>query len=881
MVRTSLKKNGRPLISKLTQIGILLFTTGVIALSLVIPPPPPPGPVAPYLNGIFPASTPGAAGSWELEDAFPNLSIASPLRILPFPGSEDLLILNKIGELWRVDLQAQTQDLLLDIKDRAFSKGEAGVVGVALHPKFGDTSAPDKQLVFIFYRTKPDPGVWSELGFNRLSKFSWDDVMQRFDASSEEVLLQQYDRSTWHNGGGMFFGPEGFLYLSLGDEGHEEFRAASTQKLNGGLFSGIIRIDVDNDPTRSHPIRRQPKPNANPPAGWGDTYTQGYSIPDDNPWNSADSSTLEEFYAIGIRSPYTMHFDWEHEQIWITDVGSNKLEEINLVDKADNLQWPYMEGTFASEEFQKPTPFIGNEKAVYFEYDRTVGSCIIGGGIYRGNRFTELNEKFLYADFTHEKIMALTNTGVNQEPASELLLSGLSGLAVDLPESPGITGLYPQQDGHVLVTITGEDFTLPGKILRLKQKTFTPDPPSLLSELGVFSDLGSLTPVTGVVPYGVNSPLWSDGATKRRWIALPNDGEFDQLHEQIHFAEHREWSFPEGTVFIKHFELPLSTDPGGGVARLETRFFVIGQGGGGYGLTYKWNDEGTDAVLIGGGTSSDFDIYENGQLLYTQTWDFPSRDQCMSCHNENAGYILGVNTHQLNGDYDYPHLGQPLNQLEYFDQIGAFSTPIDPIESLPRAFPIDDDSADLQDRILSYLDANCASCHRLGGVPMISLDFRFGTPLKLQNAINMPTQSPASVPDRLIIRPGDHAASELWIRDASTGFDRMPPLARNVVDQAYVDALALWIDGLSADAGEINELFLYPNPGSGWLGVRMASDWQPPFHFQVRSISGQLIQQSYYESHSVFLDLTGLTAGIYLLEVTAGENREVGKFVLE
>lgn len=240
----------------------------------------------------------------------------------------------------------QTKDLILDIGDRSFKLGEAGVTGIVLHPKFGLSNFPDKQEIFIFYRSKPNPDGWSEKGFNRIAKFKWDPSSETFDLNSEEILFQQYDRSTWHNGGGMFFDNDGFLCVSLGDEGMEDFLADSNQKLDGGLFGGIIRIDIDNDPTRSHPIRRQPRVNEAPPAdfaGW-ETFTQGYSIPNDNPWLSPDSTNLEEFYAIGLRSPYSVYFDKETENIWVADVGSDIAEEINKVDYGDNLQWPFREG---------------------------------------------------------------------------------------------------------------------------------------------------------------------------------------------------------------------------------------------------------------------------------------------------------------------------------------------------------------------------------------------------------------------------------------------------------------------------------------------------------------------------------------------------------
>ncbi len=858
----------------------IILLAGIITASLIILPLPPTGPIGPYLNGVFPETSPGVGGSWALYDPFPNIGIGSPLRILEFPGSSDILVLSKLGEVWRVSLEDQTKELILDIKDRSFKKGEAGTVGMVLHPEFGNPNTPDKQLIFLFYRTKPEPDEFHEKGFNRLSKFAWDPISENFDPDSEEILIQQYDRSTWHNGGGMFFGPDGFLYLSLGDEGHEDFQSISTQQISGGLFSGIIRIDVDNDLSRSHHIRRQPQANGLPPSGWGDTYTQGYSIPNDNPWVNPDSSTLEEFYAIGIRSPYSMHFDSISQKIWLSDVGAGKREEISHVEMGDNLQWPFLEGTLESEEHQKPDPLIGQEKGVYYEYDRSLGSCIIGGGIYWGDVFPSLYEKYLFADYIQDKLMAITTDGSGAGIEFEILLSSLGGQSIEWPESPGITGVHLLTNGDILLTITGEDFTEPGKILKLKQNDVVPDPPSNLSELEIFSDLDELTPVSGIIPYKVNTPLWSDRAIKKRWLAIPNDGEFDSENEWIDFKSNAEWTFPEGSVFIKHFELPITTDIEGESVPLETRFFVIGKDGIGYGLTYEWNDDGSDAVLLRGGSSKEFEITNGTQTVFTQKWDFPSRNKCMTCHTDNAKYVLGVKTHHLNGDLYYPDLGRSMNQLEYLNLLGIFRQNIGNPDAYSKAFPIDDETVDLELRISSYLDANCSSCHRFGGVPGLSLDFRFVVPLKLQNSINFPTQSPASDPNRQIIKPGDHAASEIWIRDGSSEDNRMPPIGRNLVDQMYVDSLAKWIDNLTEDDHQINALFLYPNPCKDWLRLRIKDDWTPPFRIKIYSLNGRLLLQESATTRSHQLDLTQHPPGTYLIEVSTGGEKQIGKFIL-
>lgn len=867
--------------NKSTSFFSILMLFGIFTGSFLVLPPPPGG-ISAYANDIFPSTTPGAGSSWGLEDPMPGLTIDAPLRIINFPNTEDLLVLNKGGEIWQVSLENRTKDLILDITDRSFKLGEAGTTGMVLHPKFGLSNFPNKQEIFIFYRSKPEPDIYSQRGFNRLSKFKWDPDSGTFDLSSEEILFQQYDRSTWHNGGGLFFDNDGFLYVSLGDEGKSEFQLDSSQKLDGGFFSGIIRIDVDNDPSRSHPIRRQPIVNAAPPSaydGW-ETFSQGYSIPNDNPWLSPDSTHLEEFYAIGLRSPYSIFYDKETGDIWEADVGSDIAEEINKIEYGDNLQWPYIEGDTERPGIPKPINIIGQEKGAFFHYDRSVGNCIIGGGIYRGTVFPNLNGKYLFADYAQDKLMVLSNTNSSSTEDYEVMISGLNNPNLELPVSPRITGIHIQDNGEILVTVMGEDFSVPGKILRLKQNTFVADPPAYLSELGVFEDLENLVPIKGFIPYRVNSPLWSDRAIKKRWIAIPNDGTYDTPDEQIVFNGATEWKFPQGTVFIKHFDLPTTTDAEGPTRRLETRFFIIGEDQIGYGLTYIWNEEETDALLAGGGTSKDFEIYENGMFAYTQTWDYPGRDQCMTCHNSNAKFVLGVKTHQLNGDLDYPTLNDSKNQIQYLDELGIFTNHVNAPENYLKAHPIDDENIDLESRVRSYLDANCSSCHRLGGTPNVTMDLRYTLPLQLQGLINLPVNSEVSPQNSIIVKPGDHAASELWIRDASQGTNKMPPLARSLQDEIYLDKLAEWIDGLSEDAGDIDNIFIYPNPSFGQVYVQFRRAWEPPFEINIYAMSGQLIGKHVAESHLYNLDLSRQPSGIYLLELNYNGERQMQKILL-
>ncbi|PHI21083.1 hypothetical protein CEQ90_05225 [Lewinellaceae bacterium SD302] len=860
---------------------ILIVGLSLLALYPTRPVVVTPGAMGPYLNGIFTPEAPGEGLSFTLEDPLPGQTFYGPIRIIPFLGTEDILLLGKRGMVWRINLEDQAAESVLNISDRCFGRGDAGAVGLALHPRFAATDATDdEKVIFIYYRSKPQLDEWSELGYNRLSKFRWDDNAQAFDPESEEILIQQYDRSTWHNGGDLFFGPEdGFLYFSVGDEGHEEFIEDSNQRLDGGFFTGVFRIDVDNNPARSHPIIRQPRPLASPPDGWPETFSQGYSIPNDNPWPSPDGAHLEEYFALGLRSPYTMRYDAETDDIWVADVGAGDMEEISIVERGGNMQWPYKEGTLNFPGFERPDDLIGNEITPILAYDREFGRSITGGEVYRGDKFPGLYGKYLFSDFHSNRLMAIDAVDDGSQPDLLTLVGDLRNEHPDIPSGAGVTGIYPQANGDILITVLGSRMeAIPGKIFRIQQRNPVPEPPARLSDLGVFADMVTLETNSGILPYRTNSPLWSDRALKRRWLILPNDGSFDTSDEQIDFSQTGEWDFPEGSVFIKHFELPLTTDPNvqeNQGRRLETRFYIVGPQSS-YGLSYHWNEEGTEAFLANGSDTEDFEVidHETGAVAYVQTWEFPGRAQCSQCHTAAAGFTLGLNTHQLNGELRYPDIGNvPINQLTYLSELGAFRQDIPAPEELPRAFAIEDESAGLDVRVRSYLDANCASCHRPGGITNLGMDLRFNTELPFTNIVNVAASSHNSDPNRMIVRPGSHQDSELWHRDDALDGSKMPPLSKQLRDEPYLEKLAEWIDGLNENAGQSSEDRIYPNPFGNLLSIRLRDDRVGPFEVELYNSNGQRLYQAEFTNRNFRIETGLLPPGVYVVVMSSDGER--------
>lgn len=776
---------------------IVLLGYGFSQLPVFTPGINQPTAIDPYLDGVFPTMSPtGGNDHWVVENAYPNLTFTDPVAMLELPGQNGYYVVGKPGFIWQIsnDPGALTKDLVLDISTLVDTDGDAGLLNAVLHPEFGQAGSSKRGYIYVFYRWHPGGGGGCvEPAFLRLSRFNLPDGETAFDPASEFILVQTYDEHCWHNGGGMFFDEDGYFYYTVGDAGGINDPYGTTQIINERLMSGLFRIDLDMDPARSHPIRRQQVDPASNPYAFS-SFSQGYFIPNDNPWQDVNGSVLEEFYALGLRSPHRATLDTMTGNIWIGDVGQGSREEISVVTgPGQNLQWPFREGNLNGNS-SEPDPLIGTSTPPIYDYTHAVGNSIIGGMMYRGDFYQgALNGRYLFGDHGVRNIWTY-----NPDNGEVIFLVNVPDFGSG--DKKGISHFAANSAGEVFVLkLYGTDQD-GGVIYRLKQDSQVPEPPMLLSQTGAFSDLLSLTPAPGIIPYKVNAPLWSDGAEKQRWIALPNDGVHDSPEEQITFSANGNWQFPAGTVFIKHFELPIDENNPTLTKRLETRFFVITENGGGYGVTYQWNETNTDATLLVNSVSEDIDITLANGSSAVQTWKFPSRTDCMTCHNANADFVLGVHTWQLNGDLTYPS-GITDNQLSTWQHLGMFTNPFDTseISGFLQSANIGDESVDLGTRVRSYLDANCAHCHRPNGVEG-AFDARFSTLLENQQILWTFGASRNTPDDHYIVKPLDTSESEIWIRDGSLGQQAMPPLAKKLVDEEYMAVLTEWINSLEDES---------------------------------------------------------------------------------
>jgi uncharacterized repeat protein (TIGR03806 family) len=318
--------------------------------------------------------------------------------------------------------------------------------------------------------------------------------------------------------------------------------------------------------------------------------------------------------------------------------------------------------------------------------------------------------------------------------------------------------------------------------------------PQVLSKTGAFRDARALAPVDSLIPYELNVSFWSDGASKWRWLSVPNQK--GEPAEKIRFSPTGEWVFPNGTVFVKHFEIATNEMHLDQRRRLETRLLVRDCTGGVYGVTYKWRPDLSDADLLKDSLAEQIAI-KSASGFRTQTWYYPSPADCRTCHTTNAGGVLGVKTRQLNRDCSYAVSGASDNQLRAWNHAGLFEPKIkeEEIASFSKLAHLDNTSAGLEDRVRSYLDANCAQCHRPGGV-VSYFDARYDTPLAKQSLIDAPVYIDQGIDGARAIAPNDTWRSIILMRVNTLEPIKMPPLAHETMDEAAVSLLRDWIHSL-------------------------------------------------------------------------------------
>lgn len=787
----------------------------------------------------LPADLPNATG-YTTQNALGSLTFLNPMATAFPPGETNrLYVLERgtdtaspasdfQGRIQRVDnlsttptvstfmdLEAYLESAPVNTPLAAASNSENGMLSFVFHPNYQENG-----YFYVYFSLT----VGGQL-HQRLARFQATGTPGNYrnatsaDPATMMPILTIRDAASNHNGGDLAFGPDGYLYLSLGDEGGGGDQFNTARFINKNFWGQLLRLAVADrvggvdvfpagaiDPNP----HSQPTSSSHPSA----IHPGTYRIPADNPfigfttWHGqtfAATTVRTEIYATGLRNPFRFSFDPPTGRLFLADVGQGLYEEVNLVTKGGNYGWSWREGkqayyVNANNPPRFPNDSVGTTNAPppsfspidpIFDYGRSDngiihGNSICGGIVYRGNQLTELQGKYLVADTYGGGgiIAAFTETSPGVWSGQRLTTRSQ---IVDFGTDP--------RNGEPLLC------SLQGTIWRIvRTGTSGTQPPATLSATGAFSNTSNLTPATGLVAYEPNVSFWSDGAVKSRWFAIRN------LTDTFTFSADGNWTFPTGMVWVKHFDLDLGDPPVR--RRIETRFLVK-TASDVYGLSYRWSN-----IAPGSGAQTDAALVAESGVTEvlpgsTQTWRFPSRGECRTCHTAVGGFALSFNTRQLNREGTFG--AQTLNQLTALSNAGFCTSPITNVATLPAYAAASDRTQSLELRARSYLAVNCVGCHQPGGPALGHWDARITTPTPEANLIDGPLVSHGGDPLSRFLVMGDAPAfgqptrSMVLRRIRGDGMPRMPPLATYQRDLAGEALLMAWINGDTAATQTFSE----------------------------------------------------------------------------
>lgn len=329
-------------------------------------------------------------------------------------------------------------------------------------------------------------------------------------------------------------------------------------------------------------------------------------------------------------------------------------------------------------------------------------------------------------------------------------------------------------------------------------------PPQLLSEWGLFKSIPDQIPENGVVPFDVTSPLFTDYASKLRFVQLP-DG------EKIEYTNTGRWANQAGTIYVKTFAYPVDARmPELGTQLIETRILQFVEDDVVDMWVYVYPDgSNDDADLTLGGETLDVSYINLAGDTVDLDYAVPSVPACRNCHSPAPrSRSLGPSSGMLNRDQDYGGDVGVMNQIDYMDSLGMFTSTPPPVDQRTTyvTAPSINTAAELHERARSYLDSNCAHCHAPDGevsdkglyLDYQSMDPVNGTPFTW-GVCKVPTSAGngTTCDQSLYIVPGDPAASLFLCRmESVTPGELMPPLGRTVVDTEGVALIREWIEQL-------------------------------------------------------------------------------------
>ncbi len=310
--------------------------------------------------------------------------LKNPVHIAHDGTANRLYVVEQAGVIRIIEKGRLLPEPFLDIRERVDSGGEKGLLAVAFHPRYADNG-----LLYVNYTTRRAGKLYTHV--SRLRRAA----RNRADRGAETVLLRVEQPYSNHNGGQLAFGPDGYLYIGLGDGGAANDPHDHAQNL-GSLLGKILRIDVDRS-----------------------TDALPYAIPRDNPFVNR-TGARGEIWAYGLRNPWRFAFDAASGRLYAADVGQNAVEEIDVIERGGNYGWRIMEGDICTPAFGADCERRGLTPPIHV-YRHPQGFSVTGGFVYRGASVPGLCGVYLFADYVTQRLWGLRYDGARVAAHRELL----------------------------------------------------------------------------------------------------------------------------------------------------------------------------------------------------------------------------------------------------------------------------------------------------------------------------------------------------------------------------------------------------------------------------------------------------------------------------
>lgn len=621
---------------------------------------------------------------------------------------------------------------LLDLSARVNTHWERGLVGLQFDPQY-----PKQPYLFVVYIAN-DPYV-----HHVISRFTIVDGVA--DVSSEKILLEGDDQSTLggsqqggHQGGPIRFGPEGMLYISIGEQ-TEELASQSLDTLQGK----ILRINPDG------------------------------SIPRDNPFYAQTSGKYRSIYALGIRNPFGLAFQPGTGRLFEADIGKSSFDEINEIQPGKNYGWPLAEGMSDNPEFTNPI----------HAYPPAIGRSICGSVFYpeSGNFPEPWKGKLFFADWASHWLKAIDVD--NAEVALDFGTDFVNPVAVEVAPDGSLWVLnratrwrdqkkFANNSGSLTrISYVGEGY---------RESESVEFPQTLVAD-GVIRRGIPFIPSEGFIEVQTNSPVWRGSFAENTWMRLPEG-------EKIEYSQEGDWNFPEGAMLLHHFMYMWGSP-------IETHLYQANGDGTFRASAYRWEN-----VFAGTVENPDVAIVERSEFLplvndKDTMWLSPGPVAKLDPKTAIFGFQPQFTTRQLNRD----------GQIEKWNSNGWFKNRLSQseLEVLPKLDHLQDESVLVVDRIRSYLDSNCASCHKPGGPARGFFDARILTAFEDQKLMSGELMAgDLGIEGAKLVVPGDPEKSILYQRLARKDGFRMPPGSINAHDSPVLPLLEKWIRELGKAKSE-------------------------------------------------------------------------------